>query len=158
MRKHKVVSVVGLPYQVIEVDEIQCYPSIHGLCNFSAHPIHLKRGLSPEARRTTLLHEALHAIAHELQVKELHDPETKVQSSSAVFQLSAGLGVAWADLCEAAPLATWIRTIVRRRFWSAINKYVCTQPRSYRRGNHLRLDLGPSLANSRRREPRSAST
>jgi hypothetical protein len=62
----------GVTYEILRQDEIASDPDCMGLCNADNRTIIIKTSLSDTQALETLIHELLHAIAFEFQIKIPH--------------------------------------------------------------------------------------
>jgi hypothetical protein len=62
----------GVEYQIVRQDLIDDDPSCLGICNGLTKTIIIKTGLSDRLTLETLIHELLHAICFEFEVKIPH--------------------------------------------------------------------------------------
>ncbi len=87
----KQIKVFGLNYEIEEVDEIDSVEEgviIAGQIQHLQQKILIRKDLSKERKKVTLLHEILHAIFQQLGFNEEHDNEHLINSlSTALIQV-----------------------------------------------------------------------
>jgi hypothetical protein len=79
------VSILGLNYQVVDVDVIERGQEICGQIDHLAQTIKLERKMTPERREQTIIHEIIHGILDQLGYLELHNDEQLVQGLSVAL-------------------------------------------------------------------------
>ena len=77
------INVCGVNYEVLQLDEVDNNPSCLGLCVYEKSLIQIKKGISIERKKQTLIHELLHAMLYEAGYYE-HD-ENQVDNLSVVL-------------------------------------------------------------------------
>lgn len=84
----KKVDILGIPYEIKEVETIDKGTLIIGQINYLEQIILLDKSLPKEKKEQTLLHEILHGILSALGYDDINDDEHLVQSiSSALYQV-----------------------------------------------------------------------
>lgn len=84
----KTINIIGIPYEVIEVDQIAKDQMLAGEIDFINQIIRLDKGLSSETKGQTLMHEILHGVCQGLGLYELGTNECAIQSiASALYQI-----------------------------------------------------------------------
>lgn len=84
----KVINIMGIPYEVIEVDQISKEQMLAGEIDFIHQIIRLDKGLSSETKGQTLMHEIMHGVCQGLGLYELGGSECAIQSiASALYQI-----------------------------------------------------------------------
>ncbi len=82
------VKILGIPYTVEEVESIPETIDTIGVCEVSKQKILIKKSLSKELKKQTLLHEILHALFWSMGEYELGENEKLVQSlATSLYQL-----------------------------------------------------------------------
>lgn len=74
------INILGVIYQVNEVDVVDKEELRKGKINYLTNEIRIDRGLTQSAKEQTLMHEILHAVFDLLGLYELNADENKVQS------------------------------------------------------------------------------
>lgn len=82
------INVCGVRYKIVQLEDVDNNPCCLGLCVYRDSRIQLKRGLSFERKKQTLIHELLHAMLYEAGYEE-HD-ETLVSNLSIVINQVIG--------------------------------------------------------------------
>ncbi|AZB66823.1 TPA: hypothetical protein K8054_000263 [Staphylococcus pseudintermedius] len=82
------INVCGVKYKIDQLEDVDNNPNCLGLCVYKDSLIQLKRGLSFERKKQTLIHELLHAMLYEAGYEE-HD-ETLVSNLSIVINQVIG--------------------------------------------------------------------
>ena len=75
----KEINILGVVYQVREVDVVNKEELRRGEINFMTNEIRIDKGLVQSAKEQTLMHEILHAVFDLLGLDELNADENKVQ-------------------------------------------------------------------------------
>lgn len=75
----KEINILGVLYQVNEVDVVDKEELCKGKINYLTNEIRIDRGLVQSAKEQTLMHEILHAVFDLLGLDELNVDENKVQ-------------------------------------------------------------------------------
>lgn len=75
----KEVNILGVVYQVSEVDVVNKEELRRGEINYMTNEIRIDRNLVQSAKEQTLMHEILHAVFDLLGLDELNADENKVQ-------------------------------------------------------------------------------
>lgn len=84
----KEVNIMGVIYQVNEVDVVDKEELCKGKINYLTNEIRIDRGLVQSAKEQTLMHEILHAVFDLLGLYELNEDESKVQGiATALHQV-----------------------------------------------------------------------
>lgn len=84
----KEVNIMGVIYQVNEVDVVDKEELCRGKINYLTNEIRIDRGLVQSAKEQTLMHEILHAVFDLLGLDELNEDESKVQGiATALHQV-----------------------------------------------------------------------
>jgi hypothetical protein len=63
-------------------------PEVLGLCDFAEKTLYCKLGQTPKERLSTVVHEAMHAVEEEFNVKIGHDLIYKLEGAVADFLLA----------------------------------------------------------------------
>lgn len=75
----KEINILGVVYQVSEVDVVNREELRRGEINYMTNEIRIDRNLVQSAKEQTLMHEILHAVFDLLGLDELNADENKVQ-------------------------------------------------------------------------------
>lgn len=75
----KEINILGVIYQVNEVDVVDKEELCKGKINYLTNEIRIDNGLVQSAKEQTLMHEILHAVFDLLGLDELNADENKVQ-------------------------------------------------------------------------------
>lgn len=75
----KEINILGVVYQVNEVDVVNKEELRRGEINYMSNEIRIDRNLVQSAKEQTLMHEILHAVFDLLGLDELNADENKVQ-------------------------------------------------------------------------------
>lgn len=82
------VNILGIPYEIIEVDTINKGVRTFGEIDYSNQIIKLEKGMGKQYREQTILHEVVHGIFEGLGYDALNADEEKVQGiASALYQV-----------------------------------------------------------------------
>ena len=82
------INILGIPYEVVEVDTIDKSIRTFGQIDYSNQIIKLEKGMGKQYREQTLLHEIVHGIFEGLGYDDLNADEEKVQGiASALYQV-----------------------------------------------------------------------
>ena len=81
----KEVLIMGIPYRVIEVEQINKEQLLAGEIDFVNQIIRLDKGLSSKVKGQTLMHEIMHGICQGLGLYELGSNECAIQSIASVL-------------------------------------------------------------------------
>lgn len=73
------INILGVIYQVNEVDVVDKEELCKGKINYLTNEIRIDKGLVQSAKEQTLMHEILHAVFDLLGLGELNADENKVQ-------------------------------------------------------------------------------
>lgn len=73
------INILGVIYQVNEVDVVDKEELCKGKINYITNEIRIDRGLVQSAKEQTLMHEILHAVFDLLGLDEVNADENKVQ-------------------------------------------------------------------------------
>ena len=89
------LKVGGVPYTVLyvpwkDVDHDGGGSRLYGQIDYLRHSIHIANDMPVEKQQLTLLHESLHAIINEFNIRELRN-EANEHSEAAIDQLSLGI-------------------------------------------------------------------
>lgn len=76
------LKILNYTFKVIEVNEISHGSTEIGQIDHLDQTIRIKKGLSPERKQVTIIHEVLHSIFEQLGYDELHDNEQLINSLS----------------------------------------------------------------------------
>lgn len=84
----KEINIMGVIYQVNEVDVVDKEELCRGKIDYMTNEIRIDRGLVQSAKEQTLMHEILHAVFDLLGLYELNEDESKVQGiATALHQV-----------------------------------------------------------------------
>ncbi len=82
------INILGVVYQVNEVDVVDKEDLCKGKINYLTNEIRIDKGLVQSAKEQTLMHEILHAVFDLLGLDELNADESKVQGiATALHQI-----------------------------------------------------------------------
>ena len=82
------INILGIPYELCEVDVIDKNVHLVGQINYQEQKIQIEKGLGEDYRKQTIMHEVLHGIFEALGYDDINADEQKVQSiSSALHQV-----------------------------------------------------------------------
>lgn len=79
------INILGIPYEVVEVDTIDKSVRIFGHIDYPNQIIKLEKGMGKQYREQTLLHEIVHGIFEGLGYDDLNADEEKVQGIASVL-------------------------------------------------------------------------
>ncbi len=79
------VNILGLTYEVQEVEVVNRGEALWGMIDYDSQVIRIDANASTERKGQTFLHELLHGILNELGFKKLNENESVVQSISATL-------------------------------------------------------------------------
>ena len=74
------INIMGLDYDILEVDVIERGTNICGQIDHIEQVIKIGKDLKCDRKEQTLVHEVVHGILEQLGYMELHDNEQLVQS------------------------------------------------------------------------------
>lgn len=82
------VKIFGETYEVIEQEIIDNMVEKIGLIDHMQNKIYIKKSLSEDKKKVTLIHEILHGILSQLGFDDEHDNEHLIDSlSTAIYQV-----------------------------------------------------------------------
>lgn len=82
------INILGIPYEVVEVDQIEKNCRVVGQIDYMNQTIKIEKGLAKDYRDQTIFHEILHGILEGLGYNDINSDEQKVQSiASALHQV-----------------------------------------------------------------------
>lgn len=82
------VKIFGETYEVIEQEIIDNVVEKIGLIDHMQNKIYIKKSLSEDKKKVTLIHEILHGILSQLGFDDEHDNEHLIDSlSTAIYQV-----------------------------------------------------------------------
>ena len=85
MKLPKEVNILGLTYEVREVDIVDKMQPAYGEIDYEAQVIKIDISLSDERKGQVFMHELLHGILEALNYVSLNNDENAVQSISATL-------------------------------------------------------------------------
>lgn len=87
MEKHqyKHIRILGVDYEVKEVEIINDDPFLCGLCRYDTNEILIKRSISEDNKKIILIHEVIHAILGNLGFENENENENLINSLSSVL-------------------------------------------------------------------------
>lgn len=82
------VEILGVNYEIKEVDIIDENPNILGQIVYQKQEIQIKKSLLKDMKNSTIIHEIVHGILFHSGKQELNEKEDLVESiSSSIYQV-----------------------------------------------------------------------
>lgn len=80
------INIMGVTYEVKEVDEVSNTENLSGLIDYRTCEILLDKNIAQEVKEHTLVHEIVHGVLSSLGMYDLNNDESAVQSiASALY-------------------------------------------------------------------------
>lgn len=83
----KSINILGIPYEVREVEVVDKYNPSNGMINYQGCTIEIDRNLPVNLKNRVLLHEIVHGILNLLGYAEDAENEQKVQGLATALHL-----------------------------------------------------------------------